>query len=258
MRTIAIIGAGNMGESIARGLYKSSLGKNYQLVVSNRTQEKLMTLKEELPNIITMTNNQAAIADADIIIFAVKPWLIEQVITELKIDKEVLIASVAAGVSSKTLASLTSKSQHIVRLMPNTAVSLFESITLLSTYNTSQEEVDEMLTLFNELGTAILIDEEKMGAATALASCGIAYAMKYIQASMQAGIEMGIPAKMAQLMTAQCVKGAAELLLNKENHPSVEIDRVTTPGGLTIKGVNELEHGGFSSAIIKAILASNK
>ncbi|MFA6831747.1 MAG: pyrroline-5-carboxylate reductase [Bacteroidaceae bacterium] len=258
MRTIAIIGAGNMGGSIARGLYKSSLGQKYQLVISNRTQEKLMALKEELPGIITMTDNQTAIADADIIIFAVKPWLIAEVIAELKIKKEVLIASVAAGISTKTLASLTSKSQPIIRLMPNTAISLFESITLLSTYNTTQNEVDEVLALFNELGMAIIIDEEKMSAATALASCGIAYAMKYIQASMQAGIEMGIPAKMAQLMSAQCVKGAAELLLKKENHPSAEIDRVTTPGGLTIKGINELEHGGFSSALIKAILASNK
>jgi len=258
MRTIAIIGAGNMGGSIARGLYMSALGKQYQLVVCNRSQEKLTTLKSALPTIKTCTDNQEAIEDADIIIFAVKPWLMKQVITNLKIKKKVIVASVAAGISTQTLAEWTSEEQPIIRLMPNTAISLFESITLLATYHTAQEQVDEMLALFDELGVAILIEEEKMGAATALASCGIAYAMKYIQASMQAGIEMGIPAKQAQMMSAQCVKGAAALLLKQENHPSAEIDKVTTPGGLTIKGVNELDHRGFSSAIIKAILASNK
>lgn len=258
MKTITIIGAGNMGGSITRGLYRSSLRTKYQLVISNRSQEKLLALKNELPNIITMTDNQVAIANADIIILAVKPWLIEKVVSNLNINQRILIASVAAGITTKTLASLTSKNQHIIRLMPNTAISLSESITLLSAYNTTKEEENEMLDLFNELGMAIMVEENKMGAATALTSCGIAYAMKYIQASMQAGIEMGITAKEAQLMSAQCVKGAAELLLNKENHPSVEIDKVTTPGGLTIKGVNELEHCGFSSAVIKAIIASNK
>ena len=112
------------------------------------------------------------------------------------------------------------------------------------------------LQLFNEMGMSMLIPEAQMEAATALASCGIAYVLKYIQAAMQAGIEMGIRPKDAMNMISQSVKGAATLLLNNETHPSVEIDRVTTPGGITIKGINELEHNGFTSAIIKAIKSS--
>jgi len=258
MTTIAIIGAGNMGSAIARGIYKSELGNTYQLVISNRTEEKLAVLKAELPSIITTTDNQKAVDAATIVLLAVKPWLIEQVLSTLDIDPNVLVASVAAGITTQTLTHLLCEHQPIIRIMPNTAISSSESITLLAAYQTSQEQVNELLALFNTLGIAMLIDEDKMGAATALASCGIAYAMKYIQASMQAGIEMGIPAKQAQLMTAQCMKGAATLLLNEENHPSVEIDKVTTPGGLTIKGVNELDHNGFTSGLIKAILASNK
>ena len=101
------------------------------------------------------------------------------------------------------------------------------------------------------------IPESQMGATTALTSCGIAYVLKYIQAAMQAGIEMGVCPKDAQKMVAQSVKGAAELILNNDTHPSVEIDKVTTPGGITIKGINELDHAGFTSAVIKAIKAGN-
>ena len=102
----------------------------------------------------------------------------------------------------------------------------------------------------------MLIPEDKIAATTALTSCGIAYVLKYIQAAMQAGIEMGIRPKDAMEMVAQSVKGAAALILNNDTHPSVEIDKVTTPGGITIKGINELEHNGFTSAVIKAMKAS--
>ena len=110
--------------------------------------------------------------------------------------------------------------------------------------------------LFSEMGMAMILPEDKLEAATALTSCGIAYVLKYIQAAMQAGIEMGIRPSDAMDMIAQSVKGAAELILNNDTHPSVEIDKVTTPGGITIKGINELEHNGFTSAIIKAMKAS--
>jgi pyrroline-5-carboxylate reductase len=133
-----------------------------------------------------------------------------------------------------------------------------QSMTLLASHNASKEQEALLANIFNEMGVAMLIDEKQMGAATALTSCGIAYVLKYIQAAMQAGVEMGIYPKDAARMVAQSVKGAAELILTNESHPSVEIDKVTTPGGLTIKGINELEHGGFTSAIINAMKASLK
>ena len=110
--------------------------------------------------------------------------------------------------------------------------------------------------MFDEMGLTMMISESKIAAATALTSCGIAYVLKYVQAAMQAGIEMGIAPKDGMKMVAQTLIGGAELLLNKDTHPSVEIDKVTTPGGITFKGINELEHAGFTSAIIKAMKAS--
>ena len=106
------------------------------------------------------------------------------------------------------------------------------------------------------MGLALLIPEEKFAAATSMTSCGIAYVLKYIQAAMQAGIEMGIYPQDGMRMVAQTVKGAAELILNNDTHPSVEIDKVCTPGGITIRGINELEHGGYTSAIINALKKS--
>ena len=126
-------------------------------------------------------------------------------------------------------------------------------MTLVAARNTNDEQDKFVLQLFSEMGTVMLIPEDKITAATALASCGIAYVLKYVQAAMQAGIEMGLR---PQDMVAQSLKGAAALILNNDTHPSVEIDKVTTPGGITIKGINELEHNGFTSAIIQAMKAS--
>lgn len=142
------------------------------------------------------------------------------------------------------------------RLIPNTAISELESMTLVAARNTNDEQDKFILRLFSEMGTVMLIPEDKIAAATALTSCGIAYVLKYVQAAMQAGIEMGLRPKDAMQMIAQSLKGAAALIQNNDTHPSVEIDKVTTPGGITIKGINELEHNGFTSAIIKAMKAS--
>ena len=142
------------------------------------------------------------------------------------------------------------------RLIPNTAISEMESMTLIASRNADKEQERLLLDIFNQMGLAMLISEEKIAAATAMTSCGIAYVLKYIQAAMQAGIEMGIYPKDGMRMVAQSVKGAAELILNNDTHPSAEIDKVCTPGGITIKGINELEHRGFSSAVINAIKAS--
>ena len=131
-----------------------------------------------------------------------------------------------------------------------------ESMTLIASRNASKEQEQLLLDIFNQMGLAMLIPEDKIAATTAMTSCGIAYVLKYIQAAMQAGIELGVYPKDGMRMIAQSVKGAAELILNNDTHPAIEIDKVCTPGGITIKGINELEHQGFSSAIINAIEAS--
>lgn len=254
---IAIIGAGNMGGSIARGLAKGSLIAESDIIVSNPSFGKLKQLELSFPTITTTNNNVDAASGADIIILAVKPWLIEQVVRDLKVKSRQILISVAAGINFEQLAHcVVAPEMPMFRIIPNTAISELESMTLIASRNASKEQEEFILNVFNEMGMAMLIPESKMEAGTALASCGIAYVLKYTQAAMQAGIEMGIPAKDAMEMVAQSLKGAAALILNNNTHPSVEIDKVTTPGGITIKGINELEHSGFTSAVIKAMKAS--
>lgn len=254
---VAIIGAGNMGGAIARGMGKGSIIPANDIIVSNPSQGKLDKLKVDFPTMQVTNNNQEAITGADIIILAVKPWLIGSVLDELKLKSKQVLVSVAAGIPFEELAHYVAEPEMTMfRLIPNTAISELASMTLIASRNANDEQEQLMLDIFNEMGLAMLIPEEKISATTSMTSCGIAYVLKYIQAAMQAGVEMGIYPKDGMRMIAQSVKGAAELILNNDTHPSVEIDKVCTPGGITIKGINELEHNGFTSAIINAIKKS--
>jgi pyrroline-5-carboxylate reductase len=252
---VAIIGAGNMGGAIARGMAQGSLVSTPDITVADLSQPKLDELKAEFPDMnVTQTSKEAA-AGADYVVLAVKPWLVDPVLTELALTEEQTLVSVAAGITFESLGRVC-RSRTMFRLIPNTAISRLQSMTLIAAHNASDGQNELLLKLFGEMGVAMLIAEEKMAAATALTSCGIAYVLKYIQAAMQAGVEMGLYPKDAMLMVAQSVKGAAELILPGDTHPSVEIDKVCTPGGITIKGINELDHAGFPSAVIKAMKAS--
>ena len=251
---IAIIGAGNMGGAIARGLAKGSIMQACDIRVSNPSPGKLQALKAEFPDMYVTQDNQEAVTGADYIMLCVKPWLVKSVLKALKLNARQVVVSVAAGITFEELAHcLVEKETTLFRLVPNTAISELQSMTFIAGRNATPEQTQLMCDLFNEMGCAMLIPEEKIAAATSLASCGIAYALKYIQAVMQAGIELGIYPKDGMKMVAQSVKGAAELILKGDTHPALEIDKVCTPGGLTIKGINSLEHDGFTSALIKAV-----
>lgn len=254
---VAIIGAGNMGGAIARGLAKGSIVPVEDIYVANPSKEKLEVLRQSFPAMNTTQCNVEASKDADMVILAVKPWLVEGVLKEMDLDacRQILV-SVAAGIPFEQYTAWLGDRFTVFRVIPNTAISQMESMTLIASCRATPEQEKQVLNIFNEMGMAMLIPEHQMAATTALTSCGIAYVLKYIQAAMQAGIEMGVYPKDAQRMIAQSVKGAASLILNNDTHPSVEIDKVTTPGGITIRGINELEHEGFSSAIIKAMKIS--
>lgn len=247
-----------MGGAIALGMAKGTIVNAKNIVVADPSKANLDRLIQQVPEMNTTANNAEAVKDADIVILAVKPWLVEIVLKDLPLKEQQILVSIAAGVSTEKLAGYTNNGMTIFRLIPNTAISQMASMTFVTSNNATKEQQQLILDIFNEMGLAMPIQEKDMGAATALASCGIAYALKYIHAGMQAGIEMGIYPKDAMTMVAQSMKGAAELILNNDTHPATEIDKVCTPGGITIKGINELEHNGFSSTIIKAMKASNK
>ena len=257
-KKIAIIGVGNMGGAIAVGLLKSGFVPASEIFVADRKQS-ILNKFEEL-GIHTFQSNLDAAKNADVIIVAVKPYHIEGVINEIKpvLAEDKIFISIVAGVGITELGEMAGENIPIFRVMPNTAIALQESLTCISANGNTAKFKKYVIDLFDKLGKTVEIGEELMAAATVLSSCGIAYALRYIRAAMQGGIEIGFGAEMAQFITAQTVKGATELMLQSGNHPEREIDKVTTPMGVTITGLNEMEHKGFSSSLIQGVLASYK
>lgn len=256
MMKITVIGVGNMGSAIARGFISDKEGA-FQVCISNRSVERLEALKAESAAFLVEPDFQRAIQFADLVVLAVKPWAMQSLLETVKFRPNQVLISVAAGISFAQLSKWVNGTVNLYRVIPNTAIALNKSMNIISSYQQKPEVDEAVLNLFNRFGASVLIPEEKMAAATSISSCGIAYLFKYIQAAMQAGVELGLTPTEAKTMAAQAAIGAGEIILSdKDSHPSVEIDKVTTPGGLTIKGVNELDKQGFSSAIIEAIKKS--
>ena len=256
---IAIIGGGNLGVSIAEGLLSSGFAAPSDIIITKRNTA---TLNELAARGVTVTSDNAlAVQQAKWILFAVKPFQIKEIIAAIKPclqeDFHVLV-SVMTGIWIKDLQEMAGSNIAVFRAMPNTAVAIKESITCICSTNADEEQVSYVNSLFNTLGLSVRIDESLMDAATVLGACGTAYAMRYIRANIQGGIEIGFDAKTAALIAAQTVKGAAELLLARNTHPEQEIDKVTTPKGCTIAGLNEMEHQGFSSSLIRGVVTSYK
>ena len=255
-KKIAIIGGGNLGSAIAEGLLISKFCKPSEITITKRNITTLQALKDKGVNV--SADNAQAVQKSDLIILAVKPYQVADVLNSFKnhLSSTHILVSVATGVLINEISDVISIRLPMFRAMPNTAISIRESITCLSFTNASDTQINFVKNLFSTLGKVTMIDEKLMEAATVLGACGTAYAMRYIRANIQGGIEIGFDAATASLIAAQTVKGAAELLLQKGTHPEQEIDKVTTPKGCTIAGLNEMEHQGFSSSLIKGISVS--
>jgi pyrroline-5-carboxylate reductase len=253
---ITIIGGGNLGSAIAFGLIKSKQIQPSAITVTRRRVNMLEKLQEQ--GVAVTSDNVEASREADIIILAIKPYQVLAIIEEIKpvLKPHQILISLVAGVGLSKLEETAGADVQIFRAMPNTAIAIQESMTLISTNVKSEELRNLVVHIFDQLGQALIITEELMAAATVLASCGIAFALRYMRAAMQGGIEIGFGAEMAQFITAQTVKGATGLILESGRHPEQEIDKVTTPRGITITGLNEMEHKGFSSSLIQGLIAS--
>jgi len=254
---IAIIGGGNLGAAIAEGLLAAGYCDPSSLIVTRRNTAALASLAAR--GVQITSDNNLAIAEAGIVILAVKPYNYEEILGALKTSlnpAQHLLVSVVTGVWMQQLANVLGTGFPLVRAMPNTAIAIRQSMTCLSFSNTSTQQIEQVIQLFDQLGRTVIIDEQLMDAATVLGACGTAFAMRYIRANIQGGIEIGFDAQTASLIAAQTVMGAAELLLQTGSHPEKEIDKVTTPKGCTIAGLNEMEHQGFSSSLIRGITVS--
>jgi len=255
---ITIIGGGNLGTAIAEGLVSSKFSKPSDLIVTKRNLATLQSLKDK--KITVSTDNAAAVKKSDVIILAVKPFQATEVLNGIKkeLNEDKILISVVSSITISEMESLIKKAMPIFRAMPNTAIAIQQSMTCICSRQADQKQIAFVHDLFSTVGKVVTIDEQLMEAATVLGACGTAFAMRYIRANIQGGIEIGFDAATASLIAAQTVKGAADLLLLKGSHPEHEIDKVTTPKGCTIAGLNEMEHQGFSSSLIKGLVVSYK
>lgn len=247
-----------MGTAIAQGLIKSDFCNPEDITITKRN---ISALKGELPKSVVVTNdNVKATSESNIVILAVKPFQVEAVMELIApvLTKKHTLISVITGVTVSDLKSMAKVELPVFRAMPNTAVAIQQSMTCISYENATDKQVQYVTKMFSTVGKVAVIDDKLMDAATILGACGTAYAMRYIRANIQGGIEIGFDAKTASLIAAQTVKGAAELLLTNNSHPEQEIDKVTTPKGCTIVGLNEMEHRGFSSSLIRGVITSYK
>ncbi len=259
---IAIIGAGNIGSALAFGLAQSSIVRTEDICISNTHPEKLERIKSVVSGIRTTTDNRVCTKDADIVVIAVKPWKLSPLVDQLKqmLDySKQIVCSMVGGVGLTDLKSLFERNGEVpvlYYLIPNTAIATCESMTFMSSAGATPEQDEQLLRIFQELGDAMLVEERLMNAGLVLASCGIAYALRYIRANTQGGVLLGFSPADAQRIVAQTIKGAASLLSIEGSHPESEIDRVTTPAGLTIRGLNAMERNGFTTSIIEGLMAS--
>lgn len=254
-----------MGGAMARGLAQGSIIATSDIFVANPSTAKLEALKREYPDINVTTDNRAAAAAAELVILAVKPWKVEEVLNEIKPTIEYshqAVASVVGGLGMEQLSAWLAKGDETLPatylIMPNTAIATRSSMTFICSARATAAQESLLVDIFNELGEAMLIEEGQMAAATSLASCGIAYALRYIRAAMEGGVELGLRANDAKHIVMQTLRGAVDVLAANDAHPEAEIDRVTTPGGLTIRGLNAMEAAGFTHSVIEGLRASTK
>ncbi len=257
MKKISIIGSGNIGFALAKGLVDKQYTTAENITLTRRNIRSMEAEKQA--GFTVSDNNTEAVKDAGLIVLAVLPQQLNVVLKELAphLNDGQLMVSVVSGVSCEAVRNgLGRPDLSVIRAMPNTAIAIGQSMTCIASDQASEAQINEVSRLFETVGDVVIINEELMTSATALCACGIAFFLRSIRAASQGGVEIGFHAHDALKMAVQTAKGAADLLLHTHSHPESEIDKVTSPKGCTIAGLNEMEHNGFSSAFIKGIKLS--
>lgn len=256
-KRVCIIGCGNLGKSILNGLVDDTDYPSENIIATKRSLAAIESY--EAHGVRITTDNVWAVDESDVIIVAVKPYKVLSVLNDIKAhlnpEKHVVV-SLATNVHVNELQEALPADLPVFRAMPNTAADVKESMTSLCHNEAGLSELETVQYFFDKIGTSIVINEELMDAATVLGSCGTAFVLRFIRAMVQGGIQIGLDSKTATAIVNQTVKGAADLLIERGNHPEFEIDKVTTPKGCTILGLNEMEHNGLSSSLIKGIVTS--
>ena len=254
--TVAVIGAGNIGHALIGGMISSELIDPEAVIATRRTESALDDLAEEFPGLRTTTNNVDAVQDASIILLTIKPQSRAEVITNIRdhVEREVLVISVLAGITSERLQLAFGQDQPVIRAMPNTPALVDAGATALSagTYATDHH-LEQARSIFEAVGDAVIVPEEQMDAVTGLSGSGPAYVYMFIEALIDAGVKQGMSRKDASKLAAQTVYGAAKLAIDTGKHPAILRDEVTTPGGTAIAAVSSLEEHGLRTMLINAV-----
>lgn len=256
---IAIIGAGNLGLAIAKGILSSNVIGEGKLYLTKRHTKNLSLWAEKYANVYVTSDNKEAVTNAETVVFAVQPGQVKELLKELKSaldsQKQTIISTIT-GKKIYDFEGMIGSDFPIIRSMPNTAAAVGQSMTCISANKRGEEKLELAKNILGTLGNVLVIEEELMQAATVICASGIAFWMRLIRATTQGAIQLGFDAPEAQHMAVQTCLGAASLLHAGDSHPESEIDRVTTPKGCTIEGLNEMEHQGLSSALIKGLITS--
>ena len=255
MDKLTIIGGGNLGKSIISGIATSTLFATTAITVVDKSQKNLDIVSKEL-GVHTSKDSVVAITDVKWIILCVQPGQLAKVLNEIKgsLKEDQVLISTITGTAIAEINAVFPKNK-VVRVMPNTAASKKESMTCICANEDVQSELVMVQKMFETIGDTLIIEERMMQGATVLGASGTAFFLRFIRAMIQGGIQMGFHPHEAQTIAVQTAIGASALVKDG-THPEREIDKVTTPRGCTIEGLNEMEHRGLSSAVIKGLMAS--
>lgn len=237
--------------------------RHADVTIINRREARTEAIRRDNPHVTAVTSDYTSLSDADIILLAVKPWDVGETIRHitsavgsLPLRDGQCLVSVAAGISVHDLETLCGGNVALFYAIPNIAATVGESMTYITAANADDRRCRLVTELFDSVGKTEIIDESKMPAAMALCSCGTAFVLRYIRANIEGGIELGLKPAQAKAGILQTIKGAVALLEATDSHPEAEIDKVTTAGGITIRGLNEMEHAGFTSSVIRGMKAA--
>lgn len=259
-RKVGLLGAGNMGEALIQGLIQGQVVARSNLRASDPREDRLAMLRTS-HGIETTADNAALVTWSDVVVLAVKPQVVPQVLGQVGrlLGLEKLLVSIAAGVPISRLAEHVPVNTRIVRAMPNTpAIVLAGATALASGPHATADDVSTARSLFEAVGRCAVLDEGLIDAATGLSGSGPAYVMLILEALADGGVWMGLPREVAVTLAAQTLYGAAKLQLETKTHPGKLKDLVTSPGGTTIAGVHALEAGGLRSTIMNAVAAATR
>lgn len=255
---VGIIGVGQMGEALIQALLPQK--KQYSLQGTARSPQTMARVKKKF-GISCHDDNVALVKQCQVIILCVKPYQVHELLAPLveHWTPQHILVSICAGLTTAQLHEWTGGRPSVIRAMPNTPALIGQGMTALcGAQDVSSKDLHRAQAIFDAVGQTVLVEERLLDGVTGLSGCGPAYVYLMIEALSEAGVKVGLPRQMATLLAAQTLKGAAQMVLERGEHPAALKDEVTTPAGCTIDGLMALEEGRLRVSLIRAVLAATR